>query len=43
MENQSDRKSISHVSALNICKLSNVVSKEAFNVETVRVKNLHAI
>ena len=31
------------VSTLNICKLSNVVSKEAFNVETVRVKILHAI
>ena len=43
MENQSDRKFISHVSTLNICKLSNVVAKEPFNVETVRVKILHAI
>ena len=41
MENQSDRKFISHVSTLIFCKLSNVVSKAAFNVETVNVKILY--
>ena len=41
IENQSHRKFISHVSKLIIWKLSNVLSKAAFNVETVNVKTLY--
>ena len=43
IENQSHRKFISHVSKLIIWKLSNVLSKAAFNVETVNVKTLYQL
>ena len=41
IENQSHRKFISHVNKLIIWKLSNVLSKATFNVETVNVKTLY--
>ena len=43
IENQSHRKFISHVNKLIIWKLSNVLSKAAFNVETVNVKTLYQL